>query len=68
MLQLFDLVRIKLGELDDQPAGVFIKSIGTVSASLSVGVVAWVMRGGSVLHLDAVVSVSHEGSGPDAAA
>ena len=49
MLQLFDLVRIKISEVDEQPAGMFIKSVGSVTLTLSAGLVTWVMRGGSIM-------------------
>ncbi|UCC56262.1 MAG: cadherin-like domain-containing protein, partial [Gammaproteobacteria bacterium] len=48
MLQLFDLVRIKMAEASDKPEGLFANSIGSISLTLSVGLVTWVMRGGSV--------------------
>jgi hypothetical protein len=48
MLQLFDLVRIKVSEVEKPPLGVFVTSVGSISLSFSVGVVAWVMRGGAV--------------------
>ena len=48
MLQLFDLVRIKVSEVEKPPLGVFVASVGSISLSFSVGVVAWVMRGGAV--------------------
>jgi hypothetical protein len=48
MLQLFDLVRIKASEVEEAPLGVFVTSVRSISLSFSVGVVAWVMRGGAV--------------------
>jgi hypothetical protein len=48
MLQLYDLVRIKMAETSEQPGGLFSNSIGSISLTLSVGLVTWVMRGGSV--------------------
>jgi VCBS repeat-containing protein len=48
MLQLFDLVRIKVDEISEQPGGMFSNPIGNISLSLSVGLVTWVMRGGSI--------------------
>ena len=48
MLQLFDLTRIKLSEVDDQPASGLIKSVGGLALSVSAGVVSWVLRGGAL--------------------
>ncbi|MGB5539518.1 MAG: DUF2341 domain-containing protein [Gammaproteobacteria bacterium] len=48
MLQLFDLTRIKLSEVDDQPASGLVKSVGGLALSVSAGVVSWVLRGGAL--------------------
>ena len=48
MLQLFDLVRMKINEAHEPSIGVFIKSAGTVAMSLSIGAVTWVLHGGSI--------------------
>ena len=48
MLQLYDLVRIKINEVDDQPAGGLVKTAGGLALSVSAGVVSWVLRGGAL--------------------
>ena len=48
LLQLFDLVRIEVNEVDDKSSGIFLASAGSVVMSLSIGAVAWVIHGASV--------------------
>ena len=48
LLQLFDLVRIEVSEVDDKSSGIFLTSAGSVVMSLSIGAVAWVIHGASV--------------------
>jgi hypothetical protein len=49
MMQLYDLVKINISQVDEPTFGTYIKPIGGVALSLSAGVVAWVMRGGAVV-------------------
>ena len=48
LLQLFDLVRIEVSEVDGRSTGMFLASAGSVVMSLSIGAVAWVIHGASV--------------------
>ncbi len=48
LLQLFDLVRIEINEVDERSARTYLVSAGSVVMSLSLGVVAWVIQGGSI--------------------
>ena len=48
LLQLFDLVRIEVSEVDGKSSGIFLASAGSVVMSLSIGAVAWVIHGASV--------------------